>query len=123
MNYDKYRVKYKDTEYVINPLLTKEKGLSDETISKIISKHIEKLRVYEKMKKAEDDNTLQFFADMVREIEFELQDLWGFERDYSFHEWYLVPGCICPKIDNRERRGTKYQIIDLNCPIHGNCHD
>ena len=99
--------------------MAEEKGLSDETIAKIVSRHVEKLRVYEKMKKAEDNSTLRFLAAMVKEIEFELQDLWGFDRDETFHEWYLVPGCTCPKIVNRERRGTKYQIYSNDCPIHG----
>lgn len=52
--------------------------------------------------------------------EFRLQELWGFAQDSAYHKyWFLVPGCTCPKLDNSDRFGTGYNVINCSCPYHG----
>lgn len=53
-------------------------------------------------------------------IEFELQELWGFPMDIKYHKFWERPRCKCCKMDNEERAGTGYYIINENCPLHGN---
>jgi hypothetical protein len=56
----------------------------------------------------------------VADIEFKMQELWGFEQSSKFHRFWLdIPGCICPRMDNRDLYGTHKRVISSSCPIHG----
>ena len=63
--------------------------------------------------------------DELKSIEFELQELWGFEQDANYHllvgEGY-IPHCTCPLIDNKELLGTSKRIYMSNCPIHNDLY-
>lgn len=84
----------------------------------LIKTHKEKLDIFDLMDKTDDRNELRELAGQVQDKEFELQRLWKFSIDAKFHEWYLVPKCTCPKMDNADARGTKYSIFSSDCPIH-----
>ena len=112
-------VSYRNTEYYINIDLLKEHGLGKKDLDTIVDLHVEKLSIFELMDKTDIVNELKQYAKLVEAIEYKLQSIWGFDCDRSYHEWYLVPKCKCPVLDNRERRGTEYQIIHSDCPIHG----
>jgi hypothetical protein len=106
----------------LNPELIKKQGLSKTDVLKLAQKHSERHKLKEVMKaflEKGDFSSLRKKAKEMTALEFELQDLWRFERDESFHEWYELPGCTCPKMDNRERKGTKYQMCNSDCPLHG----
>lgn len=105
--------------YLNHHLLTKQK-VSDENIGKLKEVHIKKLEVFDKMKETDDKQQLKDLALTVENIEFELQKLWGFEEDKNMHEWYMVPKCTCPRMDNHDYKGTEFKIINAECPIHGN---
>jgi hypothetical protein len=63
-------------------------------------------------------------ARIVEGMEYTLQFLWGFPVDRNFHRyWYDVKGCVCPKLDNKDRFGTPYRVINPQCPFHGEQHD
>ena len=36
----------------------------------------------------------------------------------KYSRFWLDKGCTCPKMDNEDRFGTGYFIINLECPIH-----
>jgi hypothetical protein len=108
-----------DVISVVNPTLIMERNVSDSALERIKKLHLDRFNIKERMNETCDTGQLQMFANMIKDIEFELQDLWGFDRDHSMHDWYDVPKCTCPKMDNRERKGTGYQIVSLDCPIHG----
>lgn len=57
----------------------------------------------------------------VRQIEYALQFLWGFEEnpDWFIYEFFMK-GCTCPKMDNRELQGMSHKVIDESCPFHSN---
>lgn len=118
-NLSKYLVEYKTHKYYINKKLCDMQKLSEDNIRGIVQKHIQKLMMFEQMEETDDPNKLKELAQIVNDIEFDLQELWGFALDENFHEWYLVPKCTCPKLDNIDRRGTKYRIFSGDCPIHG----
>lgn len=120
MSEEKLAVIYKGkTVYYLNPRLIKKQGVSPEKLELIKEKHIEKLDVFEKIKIEESKTELRSLALSVERIEFELQELWGFEKNKNMHEWYLVPKCTCPKFDNADLRGSEMKIINKECPIHG----
>ena len=60
-------------------------------------------------------------AAQVRKIEFDLQRLWKFEQDPTFHRYQTaIRGCTCPKMDNDERVGrTIERLMSISCPWHG----
>jgi len=75
-----------------------------------------------KTKRIEIDNDqIKKWDDEIKNIEFELQETWGFELDSKYHRyWFDQPLCTCPKMDNKELIGAEHRLIDCRCPVHGN---
>lgn len=99
----------------INHELADERGVSTENRSIIKYLHLQIQLLF--------DMSYSLPSDVVvfelEQLEYRLQDMWGFDRDRSYHSyWYRSPGCTCPKMDNRERKGYG-RIIAGNCPYHG----
>lgn len=108
----------------LNSDLVTQQKLSTASVLEILNLHVERLSLLEDMASCDPTNTaenlvLRRLAEEHRENQFKLQEAWGFEKNHLYHDWFEVPHCSCPKEDNRERKGTLYQIIDLDCPIHG----
>jgi hypothetical protein len=109
---------------MINKKLAEERGLTPEKEAKIEVRQREREGIYKEMEGLSpsvgtDRIKLKALAEKVTKISFELQELWGFTKDSTFHFWFNVPHCTCPKIDNRERMGVDCgRIISSNCPIH-----
>lgn len=58
---------------------------------------------------------------LLEDLEYQMQEVWGFERNANYHTWWLKPKhCKCPKMDNTDPcyygRG---KIITEDCPLHG----
>jgi len=65
-------------------------------------------------------NLIHTYKKIWIELNEELQDIWGLDRDHEMHRFWEIPGCICPAQDNEERYGWgRGQIIASGCPIHG----
>lgn len=105
-------------QIVLNPNLVKKQNLSDEQITKITELHTEKRHLMDLMTKVDTVSLLKYYANQIENIEFSLQELWGFPKDRNYHRFWDVPKCTCPKMDNLERIGTEYKIYNSNCPIH-----
>ena len=59
-------------------------------------------------------------SNTLRDTEFMLQKFWNFPQDEDKHSyWFKLPGCTCPKLDNKDKWGTPYAIIQQDCPYHG----
>lgn len=103
---------------MINEKLAEERGLNEETIKKIEELHLKRKDYYNRMEIApiEDLKNWDYECEM---LEYELQALWGFPQDNKYHEFWRRPRCTCPTLDNRERLGTGYHIINQLCPLHG----
>ena len=54
----------------------------------------------------------------LRDINYVLQDVWGFKQDSTRHKDWELPFCECAKMDNRDNYGTGVQSINLECPVH-----
>jgi hypothetical protein len=105
--------------YYLNPRLIVKQRLNFSSVDAIKKLHILKHKTFDIMINTDSKKLLKTCADTITEIEFKLQDAWGFSRDAKFHYWFEVPKCECPKMDNRERYGTDYMITSSSCPIHG----
>ena len=69
------------------------------------------------------NETLKKIGDEITEIEYELQELWGFPKDRASHTHWLRPiKCKCPKLDNKDAWGHEYYINE-ECPLHGGSND
>ena len=88
-------------------------------LEKIKKLHLEKMKIFTKMEKTDDKESLRKLTKDVEKIEFKLQEAWEFEKNADFHRWYEVPKCECPKMDNEDYYGTKYRSYIETCPIHG----
>ena len=102
---------------MINKELAKSRGLDKDTIKEIESLHSLRNKYYKEM--VEEGVDLKRYDSLCTELEFELQTLWGFERNFNYHRFWERPHCKCPRIDNEERLGTGYFIINNYCPLHG----
>ena len=106
---------------IVNPWLVRERNISLENVVEIKNLHRIRVETFKKMEKTKSRPKLRALANEVEEIEYELQDSWGFPRDKSFHRWFEVPRCTCPKMDNADNIGVPdYNIIMGDCPIHSN---
>lgn len=105
----------------LNEALVKRQGLSDVQVLRIQDLHGERRALFNEMKlKDRADRSLADDAKALRQIEFSLQEAWGFDQDENFHSWWFqAPHCRCPKLDNADRIGTKYHIYADDCPLHG----
>ena len=106
--------------YNLNSSLVLRQGLDVSELRNLKALHAEKLKYFDLMRETDDREKLREYAHEVECIEFEMQKAWHFPQDRNFHEWYRVPKCTCPNMDNADWRGTDRRIISLDCPVHGN---
>ena len=52
-------------------------------------------------------------------IEYALQEIWGFEKDFKYIKFWAVPGCTCPIFDNEDMYPSENVWVDENCKLHG----
>jgi hypothetical protein len=117
-NNKKLIVKHGKYSLLINEyLLNAKKAWGN--LDKIKKLHVKKFKVFKKMEKTNDVEKIKQLVQDIENLEFQLQLAWGFPQDRNYHTWYNIPRCTCPKIDNREKCGTEFRIVDGNCPIHG----
>lgn len=60
-------------------------------------------------------------ASVVEGFEYVLQSILKLPMDRNYHKyWYMVSGCKCiaHKLDNQDRWGTPYRVINADCPYH-----
>lgn len=103
----------------LNQTLIKKQNLSPETVELIKHQHIRKYETIKLMKSSRSSSNLRSLANIITEIEFTLQELWGFGRNIAYHRFWELPQCKCPKMDNSDNYPTGYYVRVENCPIHG----
>lgn len=104
--------------YYINVNLLKAQNKLSK-LNEIKDLHYLKLEIYEAIKETRDLDLLKWFAIELTELEFNLQKVWGFDRDLRFHRFWITPKCTCPKLDNEDAYPTGFYSYNLNCPLHG----
>lgn len=110
----------KPTGYSLSKHFIKENDVSVNEVAALQTSHKLKSYIFHLAENAKCDTELKFLAEMFDALEFEQQELWGFDRNRNFHYFFDLPGCKCPKMDNRDWIGTGRKIYSGDCPIHGN---
>jgi len=103
----------------LNSRLAEKQNLSAEDIEMLKDTHVMRALIFQAMERTDDATELRSFAKMFENLEYLQQELWKFEKNKNFHRWFEVPKCSCPKLDNLDRIGHDYNLIDLSCIIHG----
>lgn len=123
MSDDKYAVVFRGKPaYWLNKGLADRQKLTDSELEDLKQLHIAKLELFESATAAASTNdavSLIKYAEALEKIEYGMQRTWHFTEDRNFHEWYLLPGCTCPKMDNAGNKGVDRRIVVRNCPAHG----
>ena len=115
-----YAVNFKGVpQYYLSKSIALRNNITLEQLEKLKQLHVRKLELFEQMAQETDRVILRKMAAEFEQIEFKMQENWNFPQDRNMHEWYTAPQCTCPKMDNRDNRGTKYRTINLSCPVHG----
>jgi len=104
---------------VTNPKLLKIQGVSKHK-SGIDILHDTRTKLFELMQETDDVSSLRFYNDQLDQLEYTLQELWGFPKDSSWHRFWDRPKCTCPKLDNDDRYPSPVYIINPDCKVHGN---
>ena len=109
----------KGSQYTLNVRLAESRGLSKQDFLDLVAAHQQKVGIFQQMRDTEDPEHLHVLAEQLTEVEFKIQDAWGFPRDKSKHRWFQAPRCQCPLYDNVDRLGTDEMVINGHCPVHG----
>lgn len=115
-----YTFKYRGKIQILNGKLIEQQKIDVDACHKIADLHRKKMTYLDIMATYEcsDKLILHDLYDQVRNIEFLLQDAWGFPRNENWHRHWEVPHCTCPRMDNMDaypHRG----YISGNCVVHG----
>jgi hypothetical protein len=110
---------YKNRSTKLNLNLIKKQGINKATLQKIKTLHLHKLMIYDLMDQIDNSVQLKNFDQILTELEFELQDAWGFPRDARYHKFWNRPCCACAKLDNEDAYPTGYYNYNDNCLLHG----
>ena len=103
----------KEDGVTLNSSLVEEKGLSEEDIVtiKCLHKHLDTVK--------ESPEEFLNPVKIIEALETSLQLVWGFPTDNNYHSyWTSIKGCLCPKLDNLDCRGTGRRYYNMECPWH-----
>ncbi len=112
-------------EETLNPILLAKQERTADDIENIVELHYELHETFDRMVDLAPWNDLDLerlhnLGEAVKEIEFRLQEAWGFEQNAQYHSWWFqLPHCKCPILDNWDQLGTPYAITVTSCPYHG----
>lgn len=103
----------------LNNFLIEKQGLSAETVSLILHAHYYMSQLFSEMEELDAPQDLREYAKKVEELEFYMQDLWGFPRNRAYHKFWRVPHCNCHVLDNEDAYGSGTRYYSESCPVHG----
>jgi len=109
----------------LNPNLVAKQNLTNKDIALIRKLHKKKNKLFKMAKYYLKKHYMLRARDtgrLLEEIEFKMQDAWGFERNSDMHtHWVFNPACNCPKLDNIDKFYTGYREYSGTCIVHGVC--
>lgn len=111
------KVKYKKYSVNLKDELIESKNIDTDTLTPLY------VRLFKVFEKASNTNYLKILYKCVleiEEIEFEMQDAWGFKRNRDMHRWWFDNDiCTCPKAINFSSRKAGIRHINPTCKLHG----
>jgi hypothetical protein len=112
------KIFHKNTVLGINLSLAMDQHLDFDTFCAIVALHKERYDLNQIFDKLTDPILIRMVFVQLREIEFELQYLWGFPSNEIYHRSFYWSHCKCPKMDNADAFPLM-QYKSGNCPLHG----
>ena len=96
----------------MNLQLAKKQGLKKVAIINIKSLHKKRDEIIDLLK-ATDINSKEYLDLLYkwRDINYVLQGLWKFKLNKLKHQSWLLPNCICPKMDNSDFGEHYYHTV------------
>ena len=105
---------------ILNVRMISNQNLNQEEVDKIYKLHRVRNCYITLMEISSSKEDLRYLSRIIEQIDFQLQRLWKFKEDSSYHRFWELPKCDCPKMDNMDVYGTGHRCINPNCKIHGN---
>lgn len=107
-------------EWTLNGHMIELKGINVDSCEIIAELHREKQFYIGEMKKAEATDVAHLHAlyNNIENIEFKMQDKWGFVRDINWHRHWKVPYCGCSIVANKMAY-PHHTFYEETCPVHG----
>lgn len=104
----------------LNEALIRKQNLTWAEVEEIKKLHGLKNDIIKLMRNTVNDEVLLALSDVITSIEYNLQDNWHFPRNNSFHKFWNLPHCTCPKIDNDDRYPSGFYVYNRQCLLHKN---
>lgn len=102
---------------MINLQLAEKQGLNMKSVYYIGVLHERCKNIEKQMSKYEPESEeFQDLLELWTMTQFDLQELWKFDRNPSRHPTWTLPHCTCPNMDNADAGTHMYFTTD--CPIH-----
>jgi len=116
----------------LNTGLIHRQELTRSEVGRVFKSHGQKLKLFDDARallrrasekgylSKKDQKEIVKINSILKSLEFKAQAAWGFDANEDHHNWWMdLPGCRCPKMDNRERQGVPGYIHNQDCPWHG----
>ena len=103
-------VKYKDQEIKLNEKLLDRQDCWD-NLDELKATHLSRLIVEHAMGLTDDAQDIKNLNKTWTELQFKLQELWGFPKNQDYHRFWDIPACTCPKMDN----GVEHELHSPGC--------
>ena len=105
----------------MNIKLLEERNIDRETAFKIAELHALRNTTILNMHYSNDIEAVKVWLGKLSNIEFKLQELWGFDKNEDFHRLVgkgHIPKCECPPLDNLDAIGSGSRVYSEDCPLH-----
>lgn len=109
--------------HYVNLSLAKSRGLTCDDVENIVRLHraLNKNINAFKKKKFKLPFDYKLMRDNFHFVHSQLQRLWKFPDDKTYHPFWELPYCTCPKLDNEELQmaNSTLRYHSSDCPYHG----
>lgn len=110
---------YQNNVCGLNEGLAEKQGLTQDEFDELTHLYHQMKLLINLLDVESTEEETQKLVQELRDVEGKIQQQWKFPLNDTFHYFtFLTKRCICPKMDNMDRRGTSYKIYTLGCPIH-----
>lgn len=113
------KVQYGKRKIFLNHHLIAEKCLTDDQVQTIKDLHIARMKIEIWMERCKKPEKILWWFATWTENQYLLQEAWGFEQNANWHPSHRLPHCVCGFIDNEDRLGTPYKVVNPDCILHG----
>ena len=95
-------------QLILNARLISNQDLKQEEVDKIYKLHRVRNCYITLMEISSSKEDLRYLSRIIVQIDFQLQRLWKFKEDSSYHRFWELPHCSC-----------EVNYINTQCLVHG----